>query len=264
LQPLNNMIDIHCHPLHATDDGPKTFEVAVEMCRMAAADGVTDLVATPHCNYEYPFHPEENRAKLAELQAEVGNTPNLLLGCDFHLSYENIRHLIENRAEFTINHSSYVLVEFDEYFVPEQMDHVFYELQVAGLTPIVTHPERNPVCCRKPEVLYHWVTRNCLVQVTAQSYTGGFGRAAQRFAEKLLDQNLIHFFASDAHDTRYRPPVLSRCYQKLAAARGKAVADLLLNRNPEAVVKGLPLPPGPPPLGPDTVKKKRSWFSFFR
>jgi len=258
------MIDIHCHPLPATDDGPKTLEVAVEMCRMAAADGVTHLVATPHCNYEYAFQPEENRAKLAQLQAEVGDVPNLLLGCDFHLSYDNIRHLIENRTQFTINLSSYVLVEFADHFVPEQMDHVFYELQVAGLTPIVTHPERNPVCRRKLEILYNWVTRNCLVQVTAQSYTGGFGRTAQRFAEQLLERNLIHFFASDAHDTQYRPPVLSSCYQKVVAARGEALADLLLKRNPEAVVKGLPLPAGPPPLGPDTVKNKRSWLSLFR
>src|SRR6516162_11738731 len=73
------MIDIHCHPLPGLDDGAKTLEDAVEMCRMAAADGITHLVATPHCNYEYPFRPEENQAKLARLQAEVGDVPNLLL-----------------------------------------------------------------------------------------------------------------------------------------------------------------------------------------
>ena len=258
------MVDIHCHPLPATDDGADTFEVAVEMCRMASADGITHLVATPHCNYEYEFSPEQNQAKLAQLQAEIGNVPQLLLGCDFHLSYDNIRQLVENRSEFTINASSYVLVEFDDHFIPEQMDHVFYELQVAGLTPILTHPERNAVCCRKPEVVYNWVTRGCLVQVTAQSYTGGFGPRPQRFAEKLLERNLVHFFASDAHDTRHRPPLLSPCWQRVEATRGKALADLLLKRNPEAVVKGLPLPPGPPPLGPEAVKKKRRWFSFFR
>lgn len=258
------MIDIHCHPLPATDDGAKTFEVAVDMCRMAAADGVTHLVATPHYNYQYPFRPEENQAKLAQLQAGVGDSPKLLLGCDFHLSYDNIQQLIENRSQFTINGSNYVLVEFDDHFVPEQMDHVFYELQVAGLTPIVTHPERNAVCCRRSEVLYNWVTRGCLLQVTAQSYTGGFGHAAQHFAEQWLERNWVHFFASDAHDAEYRPPLLSPCYQKVATTRGMAVANRLLKSNPEAVVKGLPLPPGPPPLGPEAVKKKRSWFSFLR
>ncbi len=258
------MIDIHCHPLPDTDDGAKTFDVAVEMCRMAAADGITHLVATPHCNYEYAFQPEENQTKVAQLQSAIGDTLKLLLGCDFHLSYDSIRRLIENRSQFTINGSSYVLVEFDDHFVPEQMDHVFYELQVEGLTPILTHPERNPVCRRKPEALYTWATRGCLIQVTAQSYTGGFGREPQHFAEHLLAHNLVHFFASDAHDARHRPPVLSPCYQKVAAMRGKALADLLLERNPEAVIKGLPLPPGPPPLGPDAgKKKKRNWRSFF-
>ncbi len=258
------MIDIHCHPLPEVDDGAETFEDAVAMCRMAAADGVTHIVATPHCNYQYPFQPEGNQNKVTELQAVIGDTPKLLLGCDFHLSYDNICQLVENRRHFTINRTPYVLVEFDDHFIPEQIDQVFYELQVAGLTPILTHPERNSVFRRKPDLLYHWVTRGCLVQVTAQSYTGGFGGEAQRFAQLWLERNLIHFFASDAHDTKHRPPVLSPCYQKLTAERGQGVADLLLKKNPEAVIKGVPLPLGPRPLGLHEVKRKRGWFSFFR
>lgn len=258
------MIDIHCHPLAAVDDGAKTFEVSVAMCKMAADDGITHLVATPHCNYHYQFQPELNRSKIAELQATIGDAPKLLLGCDFHLSFDNIRQLVENRALFTVNGTDYVLVEFGEQFIPEQMDRVFYELQVANLTPILTHPERNPVFYRKPELLYHWVTRGCLVQVTAKSFTGGFGSRPRHFAEVWLERNLIHFFASDAHDLTSRPPVLSPCYQKVAAARGQEMADLLLKKNPEAVIKGMPLPPGPEPLAPHEVKRKRSWFSFFR
>jgi len=256
------MIDIHCHPLWGVDDGAKTFEDAVAMCEMAAADGITHLVATPHCNYRYPYNPEVNRARLAELQTAVGDSLRLLLGCDFHLSYDNIRQLIDQPGTFSINRTDYVLVEFGEQFIPEQFDHVFYEMQCAGLNPILTHPERNPIFQARPELLYHWVTRGCLVQVTAKSFTGGFGRRALRLAERWLDQNLIHFFASDAHDTRYRPPVLSECYRKVAEAKGAVVADLLLKRNPEAVVEGKPLPPGPPPLERSPLKRKKGWLSF--
>jgi protein-tyrosine phosphatase len=258
------MIDIHCHPLAGVDDGARDFEMSVAMCKVAAADGIIQLVATPHCNYKYPFQPDMNKTKLAELQAAIGEAPKLLLGCDFHLSYDNIRKLLENRAQFTINNTSYVLAEVGDHFVPEQLDRVFYEVQCAGLTPILTHPERNPVVQRKPELLYHWVTRGCLVQVTAKSYTGGFGRRAQHFSELWLEQNLIHFLASDAHDLDHRPPVLSACYRRVAETMGQEKADLLFHKNPEAVIKGQPLLPGPEPLGPEHVKRKRSWLSFFR
>ncbi len=258
------MIDIHCHPLSGVDDGAETFETSVEMCKVAAADGITHLVATPHCNYRYKFQPELNRARLRELQAAVGEAPKLLLGCDLHLSYDNIRQLVEDPHAFTINSTSYVLAEFGEQFIPEQLDRVFYEIQCAGLTPILTHPERNMVFRGKPELLYHWVTRGCLCQVTAQAYTGGFGSSAQHFAELWLEQNLIHFFASDAHDLENRPPVLSECYRKVAAAKGEALADLLLKKNPEAVINGKPLPPGPERVEPRGEKRERRWFSFLR
>ena len=258
------MIDIHCHPLAGVDDGAESFEVAVAMCRMAAADGITHLVATPHSNYEYPFQREVNQKKLAELQAAVGSAPKLLLGCDLYLSYDNLQQLLENRADFTINNSQYVLVEFGKHFIPTQLDRVFYELQCAGLVPILTHPERNPVIRRKPNLLQHWVGRGCLVQVTAKSYLGGFGLKVQRLAEQWLDCNLIHFFASDAHDLESRPPVLSGCYQKVAAAKGKETADRLLLENPRCVIEGKPLPRQPPPLELSANKQEERWWAFWR
>jgi len=255
------MIDIHCHPLPGVDDGAKTMDEAAEMCRMAASDGITHIVATPHCNYDYPFRPDVNQQKLRELQAAVGQEPKLLLGCDFHLSYDNIREVIADRGSFTVNRTRYLLVEFEDQFIPENMDHVFYDLQVAGLVPILTHPERNAVLQRKPEMVYQWVTRGCLVQVTAQSLTGRFGSTAARLSEMWLARNLVHFFASDAHDTRRRPPLLSMCYDRVAALKGKSEADRLLRRNPAAVIEDKQLPLGPEPLAPEPTKR---WFSWLR
>lgn len=258
------MIDIHCHPLPGVDDGATDFEVAVEMLKMAADDGITHLVATPHCNYEYPFDPEVNRTKAAQLQKAVGSRIQLYLGCDFHLSYENMKELPAKKEQFAINRSQYILAELGDHFIPDQVDQLFYEIQVAGLVPIVTHPERNAVCRRHPEMIHVWVTRGCLIQVTAQSYLGRFGAEPQRFTEMLLTRNLIHFFASDAHDLRRRPPLLSSCYEKLKQAAGEASADLLMKQNPLAVIEARPLPPNPPALGPAAGKSRRSIFSFLR
>jgi protein-tyrosine phosphatase len=184
------------------------------------------------------------------------------LGCEFHLSYDNIQKLVETPMDFTLNRSSYLLVEFADQFIPEQIDRVFYEIQAAGLTPIIAHPERNPVFARKSGLLHHWVTQGCLAQVTAQSYTGRLGTSALRLAEAWLAENLVHFFASDAHDVKYRRPVLSACYRKVAASMGEETAERLMEKNPEAVIKGMPMPPQPQPIESRKQESKRGWFSF--
>jgi len=256
------MIDIHSHPLPGVDDGARSIEVAVEMCRISAQDGVTHLVATPHSNYTYTFDPDLNRQILGELQEKVGETPKLLLGCDFHLSYDNIQICAQNSQDFTINQTSYLLVELPDQFIPDHLSRVYYDIQVAGLKPIITHPERNPLLQRKPELLEHWVSIGCLVQITAQSYTGGFGAQARKFSERCLDAGLVHFFASDAHDVKRRPPLLSPCHRKLAKEKGEEIADLLLQQNPEAVISGRPLPSQPDWSDPYDGGSKRPWYSF--
>jgi protein-tyrosine phosphatase len=257
------MIDIHSHPLPGVDDGARTLEVAVEMCKMSAEDGVTHLVATPHNNYTFTFDPGLNRQLLAELQEKVGDKPKLLLGCDFHLSYDNIQGCAENSKDFTINQTSYMLVELPDQFIPDHISRVYYDIQVAGLKPIVTHPERNALIQRKPELVEQWVSLGCLIQVTAQSYTGAFGSKARKFSEKLLNEGLVHFFASDAHDTQRRPPILSECYKKLAKEKGEDIAELIMRENPSAVINGLPMPLQPDwGLDSDSGLRKRSWYFF--
>ncbi len=257
------MIDIHCHALPGVDDGAKSLEIAVEMCQMAARDGITHLVATPHCNYKYHFDPEVNRAKLAELQAAADPAPKLLLGCDFHLSWENVDRVPKEGKIFSINATQYLLVEFAELFIPDQMDNVLFDIDMSGFIPILTHPERNPVFKRKPDLLPHWVERGYLVQVTAMSLLGGFGNSSETLAKDWLQRNLVHFFATDAHDPRHRPPLLSECRKKVVELRGEQEAERIFDKNPEAVINGRPLPPVPVVVDPVPAKKK-SWFSFLK
>lgn len=259
------MIDIHCHVLPALDDGAKSLDVAVEMCHIAARDGITHIVATPHSNYKYAYDPEVNRTKLAELQGAAGPEPKLLLGCDFHLSVENVDRVPKEGKKFSVNGTKYLLVEFAELFVPEQMENVLFDIDMSGFIPILTHPERNPVFKRKPELLSRWVNRGYLAQITAMSLLGRFGSTSESLAKSWLEQNLVHFFATDAHDTQNRPPVLSACYQKVTELRGKEEAERILINNPEAVINGRPLPPGPAPVAEELPRPKRkSWFSIFK
>src|SRR3990172_12443313 len=169
------MVDIHCHLLPALDDGASEESVALEMTKMAVADGVTHVVATPHSNYRFLFDPEVNRKKRDELQQVVGDSLTILLGCDFHLSYENLEDVRIHPIRYTVNGKQYLLVEFADIAIPPNMDQIFFDLLAHQLVPIITHPERNPLLSQNPELVRQWIETGCFVQVTAGSFLGRFG-----------------------------------------------------------------------------------------
>ncbi len=228
------MIDIHCHLLPGVDDGAKTWEDTLEMCRLAKADGVKHIVATPHANYEYRYDREQHLDRLNELRSrESGLT--FSLGCDFHLSYENIEDASAHPERYAIEGTRYILVELSEYSafgVAQTLD----QLQSAGLMPIITHPERNPVILGNPELLEEYANVGCLFQVTANSLTGFWGKQKQKLSELMLKRNMVHFLASDAHGTKNRTPVLSAAREAAAKIIGQKAAQKLVDSNPRAVL----------------------------
>jgi len=254
------MVDIHCHLLPALDDGAREEAVAIEMAKMAAADGITHVVATPHSNYRYQFDPEVNRRKRDELQQVVGDSLTILLGCDFHLSYENLEDLRLHPDQYTINGNQYLLVEFADLGVPPSIDRIFFDLLSRKLTPIITHPERNPLLSRSLGQIQNWIGSGCYVQVTAGSFLGRFGKHAMKVSLSLLRHNMIHFIASDAHDTVHRPPQLSKACRVIAAEQGEDAAHALAEANPRAAIEGRILPFQPPLR----LIQERKWFSLRR
>lgn len=235
------MIDIHCHILPGVDDGAQSWELAAEMCRLAAEDGVTDVVATPHANEEYAYDRSRLRQLLRQLQSRAG-APRLRLGCDFHLSYENVRNALARPEEFSIEGTRYLLVEFSDFAMPARFAEALEKLRQAGLTPILTHPERHPVLQRKPEEVLSLVETGCVVQVTANSLTGFWGAMAQKAALWLLEREAVHVLASDGHDPKHRPPLLSPGRKAVEELCGPQVAQALVEENPRAILAGQPLP----------------------
>lgn len=254
------MFDIHHHLLFGLDDGSKSLEMSVAMAEMAAEDGITHIVCTPHANSMYKFDPAANQDRLAQIQAQIGDKITLGLGCDFHLSYENIEDARRNPEKYTINQKKYLLVEFGDFIIPQQMSDVFYEFLVAGIQPIITHPERNPVIQKKPERLEEWLHGGCLVQVTASSLTGRFGRMAKSFAEKLLDTNKVHFLATDAHNLESRPPKMKEAFDYVSNRCGRETAERLCIHNPRAVFSGEEIPAQPVTLEEDRSASEKHGF----
>lgn len=260
------MVDIHCHILYGLDDGADTLETSVQMAEMAIADGVTHVVGTPHANSHFTFDPELIRQRREELQAAVGDRLKLATGCDFHLSFENLQDLEKNPKKYTINQKNYLLVEFADFSIPPSMDDTMHRLHLMGLSPIITHPERNAMLRTKPERMYRWLHQGSYVQITAQSLLGRFGTAARERAEQWLDEDRVHFIASDAHNLKARPLQLRAAFDVVAERRGEQIAQALFRDNPLAAFEGRPLPYEPEPANPDAKPiqyRKRKRFIFF-
>src|ERR1039457_3280433 len=130
------VIDIHCHLLPEVDDGPKSWDTAVEMCRMAAADGITHAVATRHANDRYAYDRAYLSGLLDELREKVGPALQLSLGCDLHLSFENLERVLEQPHTYTIGETKYLLIELSNFSVPTHLADCFVRLGDRGLTPI--------------------------------------------------------------------------------------------------------------------------------
>lgn len=240
------MIDIHCHILPGIDDGPETIDEAIDMCRMAAADGIKTVVATPHFKpgmYEPAFaRVNELIDAVAARAKEEGIDIRVLPGADVSVTPELLVHL-KKEKHLTINRNgTYFLAEFPSAAVPPNWDAFLLFLLKSGFVPIITHPERNAWFLTHPESLYSIVSKGVLVQVTAMSITGEFGENIQEFSIFLLEHNLVHVIATDAHSASYRQPELRAAVKMAGDIIGKEKAEALVTSIPEAIINGRPCP----------------------
>ncbi len=231
------MVDLHCHVLPEVDDGAKSWDIAIEMCEIARRDGITHIVATPHANSRYSYDRAAHSDRLDELRKRVSDSLRFSLGCDFHFSYDNIEDAIAHPDRYAISGTGYMLIELSDYSIPLGITGKMTQLGSVGLKLILTHPERNPILQSRPEIVLDWINAGCIVQVTASSLTGFWGKTAKKTARWLMDHEAVHVIASDAHDSERRVPILSEAFEIARDWAGEDIARALVEENPKAVVE---------------------------
>jgi protein-tyrosine phosphatase len=202
-------------------------------------------------------------AKIAELERLLDEEKIALKlgrGCDFHMSFDNIEQSQKDPARFSINGSGYLLVEIPDYGIPAGLTEIFYQMQITGLTLILTHPERNRTLQADQSRLLDWLRGGVLVQVTAGSVVGRMGKRAEKMAHELLENRWVNFLATDAHNTTSRPPLMREAFEAVAKRYGPDYAHLLCVSNPLAVFAGKSMPQQPEPLNLYETSKEKSWW----
>jgi protein-tyrosine phosphatase len=232
------MIDIHCHILPGIDDGPSDMNESIEMASVAAADGITTIVATPHLKDRiYPAEIIASGVSALNRQLAERKIPvRVLRGADISAMFS-----LTLLKDFTINGTKYLLFEFPHTHMPSNAGQIIFNAMVSGLRPIITHPERNPSVVRDPSGLIELREAGALVQITAGSLTGDFGPEAQGCALFLLKKGAVDIIASDAHSVDVRRPVLSEGLLVAEKVLGRESALRLVEDNPAAVIEDRPI-----------------------
>ncbi|WP_165998487.1 CpsB/CapC family capsule biosynthesis tyrosine phosphatase [Bacillus sp. Cs-700] len=235
------MIDIHSHILPGIDDGAKNLEDSLAMARQAFNQGITKVVATPH-NKNGTFDNgresilEEVKLLNKELQLE-GIDLEILPGQENRIYGELVEEL-EGSDLLTVNENGvYMLIEFPSSHLPRYANKLMFDLQVKGIVPIIVHPERNREIMENPERLYNLVKEGALSQLTGTSVTGKMGKKIQKFSLDLIQHNLSHFIASDAHNTISRPFDLLDAFETIEKEFGISTR-YMLQENAEDMIKG--------------------------
>ena len=206
------MIDIHSHilPNIEGDDGSRSFDMSLDMLKMAVQAGTTDIIATPHVNRHgvVPLWRAVTEAvRILQEKADIEEIPiHIYAGAEVELNYKALDFLPARSQAYCLAESSYILVELTEQSQPDQTEELLYALMLRGYIPVLAHPERYDRIMTHPERVMKWMQKGVLTQCNAGSFSGAFGQMAQQQAEDLLKNHMIVFLGSDAHRTDWRTP----------------------------------------------------------
>ncbi len=235
------MIDIHSHILPGLDDGAATIEEAIAMASCAIADGIKQMVVTPHVKSRTYPSKKAILDKMVNLQDVLQkNGINLLLvpGAEYRIDPELPRQLARGEL-LTINDKGrYLLVEFSDVSVPDYSTDVFSELLKQGVTPIIAHPERNSVFIEDHNRLYELLSNGALAQLTSGSLTGYFSPYITTAARSFLERGYIQFIASDAHNRSGQLLQFKPAVWEAKRLLSEEEARRLLISNPQRALRG--------------------------
>ena len=244
------MIDLHSHVLHGVDDGAKDLDQALRMCEIAIQDGCRTLVATPHLRHERYWNDDRRllEHRFQELSSaarnKFGDDLELALGGEIAISLESLDEIDRQPDDLlAMADTRYLLLEPNFHGMGPDPVEMIYELGLADWLPIIAHPERISWLTADFSLLGALVSHGALLQVTAMSLTGALGPVIQQHSREMVDRGWVHIVASDAHDERIRPPVLSEARREVETHWGQDAGRLFFETHPRAVIDGQPLDP---------------------
>ncbi|MGF1579457.1 MAG: tyrosine-protein phosphatase [Gemmataceae bacterium] len=253
------LIDLHCHLLAGLDDGPRTQEDALEMCRIMTQEGIQMSVALSHQNHRWQVTPTEIREAtelLRKVLREEGVSLAIFPSSEVMVAPDTPEQWRQGNL-LSINDQSKVLLIEMPRGVFVDLEPTVVQLQKDGVRPLLAHPEQQPEFMEDTELLESLIRAGCLVQVSAGNLTKSLTKKEEKTFKDWFRRGLVHVLGSDGHSPRKRQPRMQDAYQQVVNWVGRQIADQVFYTNGMTVLQGLPLKVPPP------KPKSKLWFLPF-
>lgn len=233
------MVDIHCHILPNIDDGPTDIEESINMAKTAETNGIKVIIATPHyieCEgYKNYLYNQEilNNLKSELLYRKINI--EIFLGNEVFITPSIIKLLDDDKIT-TINRTRYILIELPMLDIPVYVEQIIFDLKLRELCPIFAHPERNLKIIENPNRLYDFIKKGALTQLNLSSLQKENKNKVSKTAGILLENNMVHFIASDAHSSNKYNLSLRHAFEVMSKYTSKKNLEKLLHENPRKVI----------------------------
>lgn len=232
------MIDIHNHSLYGVDDGSDSIETTEKMLIDARAQGISDIIMSPHFRhgmFRYDIEKIEDHFEKARAVADKVGI-NIYLGCEYHVDTDMVSNLKNHRVH-TEGDTDYVLAEYSHDTSEEFINTSVQDLLMAGYVPVIVHVERYGAFLKNGDFPFIMREAGALIQTNAASISGAEGRASKNYSISLINDGVCDIVASDAHNMKERKNMMGKAYKVVSKKFGKDTADAIFTDNPYDIIR---------------------------
>lgn len=234
-------VDIHSHILPGVDDGSRNMDMTRELLKAEIAEGVTEIIATPHFdteeNLQDPEHIREVAAQVQKVASELSDNLTIHTGCEILFS-RGILDLIQQDKVLTLGDTNYVLVEFYPSESHRDIYRAMRDIIQLGKSPVLAHVERYECFIGHLEYVHELIELGAYIQMNARSLTGKRFDKRTRFCKAAVQKGLVHFFGTDCHNMEHRPPQMEKTAKMVEKLAGEYTARRLTGENARVLLEG--------------------------
>lgn len=233
------MADMHCHILPAVDDGARNMEQTIKMLQIARDEGIEAMIVTPH--YKEGRRNADADTILGLLEAVQWEAESRGIFLPLYPGNEifyfgGIEERLERGEILTLNNTDRVLIEFspmtDYTYIRNALDGV----SAMGYVPVLAHVERYECMVRSRKHVEELKQMDVEIQVNAAGISGQLGKEVQKFLYAILQDEMVDYVGTDAHDAKKRAPCFQKCFQTLKKRFDTAYIQEIFYENTMAII----------------------------